>query len=222
MNLNSEKTVSEPGQIDTRTQILEAAGAVFASVGFRDATVREICHRAGVNIAAVNYHFGDKETLYREVLRYSQTLAFTQYPPLLEVSPEAPPEERLRAFLHSWLLRTFSPGAIAWHGQLISREMVDPTGVLDEIVRDKIHPLSVQLRGIVGEILGRPPGDEAVRLCTLSIVGQCVFYHHCRPVLTRLFPQQPPLDTLGTERLADHITRFSLAAMRHLAAPATV
>lgn len=221
MNLNSVSPATEPAQVATRTQILEAAGAVFASVGFRDATVREICARAGVNIAAVNYHFGDKETLYREVLRYSQAEAFTQYPPLLNVSPAAPAEARLRAFLHSWLLRTFSSGATAWHGQLISREMVDPTGALDEIVRDKIQPMSLQLRGIVGEILGLPPGDEQVRLCTLSIVGQCVFYHHCRPVLTRLFPQQPPLDTLGTERLADHITRFSLAAMRHLTDPAT-
>src|SRR5271169_1596249 len=86
---------------ETRRQLLEAAGEVFAESGFRDATVREICRRAGANIAAVNYHFGDKETLYAEVLRYSQGRALEKYPPLLGVAADAPPEKKLRAFVQS-------------------------------------------------------------------------------------------------------------------------
>ena len=48
----------------TRQALIEAGGAVFAEQGFHDATVRDICARAGANIAAVHYHFGDKEALY--------------------------------------------------------------------------------------------------------------------------------------------------------------
>ena len=216
MNLKVSNATVDPGQVATRTQILEAAGEVFAGVGFRDATVREICHRAGVNIAAVNYHFGDKENLYAEVLRYSQAKSIEKYPPLLNVGPEASPEEKLRAFIYSLLLRVFEKGPIAWHGKIMSREMVDPTAALDAIIAEKIRPMAEQLRAIVAEILQRPADDEAVRLCGFSIVSQCVFYHHCRPVLTRLYPDQPPLDTVGAARLADHITRFSLAALKHL------
>jgi AcrR family transcriptional regulator len=222
VNLNPTTPGADPGHVATRTQILEAAGEVFAEVGFRDATVREICHRAGANVAAVNYHFGDKETLYTEVLRYSQARALEKYPPLLNIGPAATPEEKLRAFIHSLLLRVFEKGPIAWHGKLMSREMVDPTAALDSIIAEKIRPMAEQLRGIVAELLHRPVGDETVRLCSFSIVSQCVFYHHCRPVLTRLYPEQPPLDTVGAERLADHITRFSLAALRHLTVPATL
>ncbi len=72
-----------------------------------------------------------------------------------------------------------------------------------------------QIRGIVAEILGCAPGDERARLCSLSVVSQCVFYHHCRRVVARLFPEQR-LDAAAVEPLADHITRFSLAAMKNL------
>ena len=83
---------------------------MFAEAGFRNATVREICRRAGANIAAINYHFGDKETLYLEVLRYAHGKALEKYPPLLDVPADAPPEKKLRAFVHSFLLRIFDKG----------------------------------------------------------------------------------------------------------------
>src|SRR5260370_32171647 len=98
MKLKPPVELRDASPDETRRQLLEAAGEVFAEVGFRDATVREICRRAGANIAAVNYHFGGKEKLYTEVVRYSQQNAVEEYPPLLDVSPNAAPEKRLRPF----------------------------------------------------------------------------------------------------------------------------
>ena len=215
MNLKSVSPVETRPHEETRQQVLAAAAEVFAEVGFGRATVREICRRAGANIAAVNYHFGDKVTLYTEVLRYAQQKAFEKYPPFRGVAATAPPEEKLRAFVHSFLLRIFDKGPIAWFGKIMSREMVEPTSALDLLLKERLRPMADQLRGIVSEILGRPPDDEAVRLCAFSVVSQCVFYHHCRTMILRLFPEQQ-LDAAGAERLADHITRFSLAAMKHL------
>ena len=201
---------------ETRRELLEAAGEVFAESGFRDATVREICRRAGANIAAVNYHFGDKETLYAEVLRYAHKRALEKYPPLLDVPADAPPEKRLRAFILSLMLRIFDKGPTSWHGRVMSREMIEPTAALDLLVEERIRPMSNQLWKIVAEILDCPVEDERVRQCSFSIVSQCTFYHHCSPVLARLYPKQQPMDVNAIETLADHITRFSLVAMKHL------
>jgi len=203
---------------ETRRQLLEAAGEVFATAGFRNATVREICRRAGANLAAVNYHFGDKERLYAEVLHYAHQQAFKKYPLLPGVGTDASPADKLHAFVRSFLLRIFDAGPTAWFGKMMLREMIEPTEALDSLLEERMRPMANQLRGMVTEILGCPPNDERTRLCSLSIVSQCVFYHHCRRVVARLFPEQP-LDATAVDKLADHITRFSLAAMKNLPDP---
>jgi AcrR family transcriptional regulator len=218
MKLKSPTKIIDASPDETRRQLLEAAGEVFAEVGFRDATVREICGRAGANVAAINYHFGDKETLYAEVLRYSHGKTLEKYPPLLGIAEDSAPEKKLQAFIHSMLRRIFDKGPTAWHGKLMSREMIEPTGALDSLIEERIRPIINQLWKIVAEILERPMNDERVRLCSFSVVSQCVFYNHCRPVVSRLVPDQLPQDAASIEHLADHITKFSLAAMKHFSA----
>src|SRR5882672_4128917 len=107
-------------QDKTRQRLLEAAGEVFADQGFRKATVRDICTRAQANVAAVNYHFGDKEKLYSEVLKYAHGCAIAKYPPSLGLSPDAPAEKRLHAFVLSFLQRLLDEGRPAWHARIIS------------------------------------------------------------------------------------------------------
>ncbi|MCG9578880.1 TetR/AcrR family transcriptional regulator [Vibrio tubiashii] len=52
----------------TKEKILDVAEALFAEHGFKDTSLRTITSKAGVNLASVNYHFGDKKTLVRAVL----------------------------------------------------------------------------------------------------------------------------------------------------------
>src|SRR6266850_7915162 len=75
----------------TEKRLLEAAGEIFAEHGYRAATVRQICEKARANIAAVNYHFGDKEGLYRAALRSVHRASAEKYPSKLGVSPATPP-----------------------------------------------------------------------------------------------------------------------------------
>ena len=196
-------------------RILDAAGPVFAERGFRDATVRDICRRAHVNIAAVNYYFGGKQRLYAATLKHGAQVALAKFPPDAGLRAGASPKEALYVFVWSFLWRFLEMGAPEWHGKLCAREMVEPTAALDDLVREVIVPLSRRLHGIVRALLGPRASEDRVQRAQLSIVGQCLLYHHQRPVLERLFgPQQPSARNI--ERLARHITEFSLGALRHL------
>jgi AcrR family transcriptional regulator len=200
----------------TRTALLAAAGAVFAEHGFRDATVRDICERAGANVAAVNYHFGDKERLYREVLRHAMAEAHSRHPFDGGLPAGASAEARLRAFVHSLLSRLFDTGTQAWLGRLMAKEMIDPSSALDVLMTDRIAPMVEHLGAIIRDLLPPAVAEDTVWLTGFSIVSQCLFYNHCRSVVSRLRPRQLS-DADAVERLTDHITRFSLAGIRSLA-----
>jgi AcrR family transcriptional regulator len=210
------KPIAEESHDATRRHLLEAAAEVFAEVGFRAATVRQICEQAGANIAAVNYHFGDKGELYKAVLRDTYIAAIAKYPADFGLPPRATPEQRLRAFVHSFFLRLFSEGPSARHGKLMAREMVEPTSALDVIVREGMRSMSSVLLKIMNDLLGPKVDDETKRLCAMSVVSQVLFYKHCRPVITRMFPDMK-YDEAALAQLTAHVTRFSLAAIKSLA-----
>ena len=201
---------------ETRGRLLEAAGQTFAEHGFRAATVREICRRARANVAAVNYHFRGKKGLYEAVLRHWAGIALQKYPLTLGLRDGAPAEERLRTFIRAFLFRLTDKGRPAWHGRLLAREMVEPTGALDRLVRELMRPMYERLAGILRELLGRRASGETIRLCAFSILGQGTFYRHCKAVIHRLHPRQR-FDTKDIERLAEHIAEFSVQAIQQLA-----
>lgn len=209
------KTGTETSSSGTEQRLLEAAGEVFAEHGYRGATVRQICEKAKANLAAVNYYFGDKDGLYLAALRYLHTTATDIYPPSLGLKPGASADERLYAFIRSLLHRLLSEGRPYWHMKLAARELIEPTPALDVIVDEVIRPLSQELECIIVDLLGSEDNDELVRLCMLSVVSQCGFYHHSRAVISRLYPAQK-FGAANIERLARHVTQFSLSAIKSL------
>jgi TetR/AcrR family transcriptional regulator, regulator of cefoperazone and chloramphenicol sensitivity len=200
---------------ETENRLLEAAGEIFAKYGYRAATVRQICEKAGANIAAVNYHFGDKEGLYLAVLRSVPNAYAEKYPPGSGLKPGATAELKLRAYVESLLQRVFDEGRPGWHTKIIAREMIEPTRALDTLLEEVARPIHQELASIVRELLGPGVSQALLRRSTLSIMSQCVYYHHARTVIRRLYPEQK-YDPEEIEQLATHITQFSLAALKAL------
>jgi TetR/AcrR family transcriptional regulator, regulator of cefoperazone and chloramphenicol sensitivity len=204
--------MAEGGE-ETKLRLLKAAGEVFAEVGFHCASVRQICERAQANVAAINYHFGDKQNLYRETLRYSYEECLRKFPISTPEAEPLSPEKKLHFFIQQFIRRILDDGTPAWHGRLFAREMLEPTPILDEVVHQAIKPQHDELHRIVRSLVGKRVSDKEVHLIGSSIIGQCVSYHHGRPVLERLCPSLR-FDEAFREKLVEHIFRFSLGAIR--------
>ncbi|HYF48970.1 MAG TPA: CerR family C-terminal domain-containing protein [Planctomycetota bacterium] len=207
-------------QAETKQRLLDAAGEVFAEQGFRGATIRDICKRAGANVAAVNYHFGDKEKLYLAVIRYAHVCAAAKdFPPEVTEPGRLAARERLRAYVHHFLQRLLDVGRPSWHSKLMAREMIEPTAALDIIVAESIKPHYQLLLSILREYLGDGVDEPTLRMCVGSLLGQCLFHHHSRAVIQRVLPQQK----YGPEeiaRIAEHIAEFTHLGLTQMSAKA--
>jgi AcrR family transcriptional regulator len=204
-------------QAVTRQRLLDAAGEEFADRGFRNATVRDICKRAGANIAAINYHFGDKERLYAATVQYAHLCA-TRHDVVGAVAEakELAPEQRLHAFVRTFLVGILETGRPLWHAKLMAREIAEPTEVLDKIAQHTVRPRLEALSGIIREVIGPDAPQQVVMNCARSVVGQILFYHFARPMLVRVFPDEP-FNATKLDELADHITAFTLQGLRGIA-----
>src|SRR5262245_45966467 len=127
----------------TRQRLLEAALDAFARDGFRGATIERICRRAGANIAAAHYHFGDKRRLYAAVFAHAERRALVSAPP--ESAAAGTPAARLRAHVVSFLHRLLDPNRPAWMAQLLAHELLHPTPALDRIVRRRMRANHAQI-----------------------------------------------------------------------------
>ena len=196
--------------VKTRQRLLEAAGAVFAEHGFKNATVREICKHAEANVAAINYHFGDKQALYSETLRYWIRESLAKYPPNMGIDEHATPQQKLHAYVRSFFWRIFDEGRPSWYGKLIARDdrtdtragrLREGNDAADLSTPPRHHPRTHSQRD------RRTASPNAP-----SVMGQIVFYHHCRPAIDKIYPDVC-YSREEIDRLAAHVTKFSLAAL---------
>ena len=196
----------------TRDKLIEAAGHVFAERGYNDATIREICRRAGANVAAVNYTFGDKMGLYTEVLRHSVRASKTAVMnAALDTSLSA--EETIRGVIRARLMSLCRETRPDWHIRLVMHEFSHPTPAMARVVDEGMRPIYDRMRKAVGEVIGLPPDHETTRLSVNSIVGQILFYTFSSPVLSHLQPELK-LTPEQLDRIADHIADFSLSYLK--------
>jgi AcrR family transcriptional regulator len=200
---------------ETRDRLLSAAERLFADRGFKKVTVREICRVAKANVAAVNYHFGDKLGLYREVLQSAIDRMRATNEAARQAGEGQSAEEQLRRYIVIFVHRFLATGNDAVH-RIITREMHDPTPALDALVEQGVRPRIEYLSGVIASILGCPRTDTRVLRCLASVQAQSIAYIH-NPIAERLGFSMEPKTAAQIDEIADHIARFSLAGVRAIA-----
>ena len=152
---------------DTKTRILDTAERLFAEKGFHSTSLRDITKDAGVNLAAVNYHFGSKDALFEEVFkRRFLPINRIRREKMEEIRDAAarertrpPARDVLQAFIAPVLhFRETEPGAAAFIA-LVGRTMSEPDDRLREILMGHFRPNFFFCFEVLAEALPHVPRD---------------------------------------------------------------
>lgn len=199
----------------TRRRLLDVALRQFAERGFKAVTVRALCREADANVASVNYHFGDKLGLYREVVE--RALEGVREDVTIVVQEGADPAERLRHYVRTLLPRLANPsGDAVWVQKLMRQEMNDPTPLAPWIADVVVLPRIRFLSEAVAELIGTDLEDPRVRRSVVSLQAQCLFYmpNNFRRVAV---PGWRELTAAEISAVAEHIADFTLAGIERIA-----
>ena len=175
--------------------------------------MRDITRAAGCNVAAVNYHFGFKLTLYEQMFRRRLTELREQRLAAVDRARRnrGDLEAVLRTFANAFLEPLVDVSAGRRMMQLFMREMTDPhlpAGIFYDLM---IKPVSAQFRQVLTEAC-EGLGEAAAQTCFFSLVGQLLQILQ----LQNIFAGSSDADSMMPDLSAwvDHVVRFSAAGIR--------
>jgi AcrR family transcriptional regulator len=191
---------------DTKTRILDAAEKLFGEKGFDATSLRDITTEAGVNLAAVNYHFQSKESLIEAVIMRGAGPMNQQRVDMLEAAgPAATIEQIIEAFVAPILEQDYQPMA-----PLMARVLASP-----EIMRRvfKHHMDAISRRFADALAVALPELSPAERLWRLHFTAGAMAHTVTRaPIIRDLFGGVLNLD--DRKLLIARLVRFAAAGFR--------
>ncbi len=193
-----------------RDRVLKVACQVFARRGFDGTHIREICGLAGVNIAALCYHFRSKEGLYAAVQAEARQRLSGALPAAVNDRDCLTPLERLRVAIR-FLFAKLSANS-AWVAHLLARELADTSCTARGMVGDALRPHQVLIESIIRDAAGHGIHPDSLRLSAITVLSQCVFFCAASTALPRIFPQMPAR-ALRPDALVSHLCQSSIRGL---------
>ena len=188
---------SDPAQIageTTRQRLIDAALQVFGEFGFEGASTRMLADKADANLAAIPYHFGSKEGLYRAAAQYIVDRMAQHTAPLLEQIEHALrkgplPRSQALELMHNYtdMLVAILVGlreADGW-AAFIMREQLQPGAAFDVLYEGMMRPVGDAAAALLGSIFKRSKSDPSINLRAIAILGQILVFRNCRQTALR-------------------------------------
>jgi AcrR family transcriptional regulator len=198
----------------TKLALIMAAGELFAEYGIDGPGVRAIAEKAGVNIAAINYHFGSKENLFVETFRYviSHEKDVHAADFFKEAGKDISPYKAsvlLYRYVKEKFNAHFSKKQPRWFNLLVMRAMLDPSPSLQTLVEEVFRPEMDAFVSYIQKANSTISPEDAI-LLDFFLVGQIFFYALSRvPILMAL--KKEDYDKAFIDRAADQIARAMLS-----------
>ena len=192
----------------TYNRILEAAGELFASVGFAETTNKMIAARAEVDLASINYHFGSRNGLYQAVLvdAHRRLVSIDSLQKLVATDLSA--REKLKKLIEGLVeSATVEQG---WHAKVLSREFLSPTSHLQALQNTEIPAKLPFVLTILGEITAIPPGDPSLLRCLISVMAPCAMLLVVGPNVSHFANE---IHGMPREVLVEHLYRFAIGGL---------
>lgn len=204
--------MTSPSEI-TRERVLKAAHHLFADRGYQDTSVRAVVAKARVNQAAINYHFGGKDGLYREVLRTAIRALTEHQLAHAEEMKRMSRENALAEFIKHQLRQLASRDEISRHYRIFDWEGVRPTAVYRKLVTEEATPFLSFATDLVRRFM--PSADQrTLTIAAIWLVGQCsVFVRNWRQLANP--PVSLDFDEAGVDRLTTLVGAWALAGLAH-------
>lgn len=199
-----------------RTRLLTEASRIFAEKGYAKASTREICVAAGLNVAAIHYHFGGKEGLYRAVLLapiegWAGRLAGFDAPGLSL-------EDSLRRLFGAFVGPEGGQEAGADEDvRLFLREMIEPTPVFAATVAQHVGPVHLSIARLLARHMGMAPEDEIDEDVHRLVFGLLAIAHdYCmsREFMNLLAPRLLA-GADASQRTCERLVDWGLALVAH-------
>ena len=203
------------GEDITKERILDTAETLFAEKGFRAVSVREITSAAKCNLAAVNYHFGNKENLYLEVFRSRWVPRAKRvqesFRQSLTRKKNLSPSAVIRALAEAFVEGPLSDEERLRHSQLMSREMTQPTEAFEHVAEEVIRPFFREVAQTLDSALSNKISQEQILLNIFSIFAMILYFNFARVAVSRLTGRE--YDTAFRASLVEQITQFSVKGL---------